>query len=344
LRKLVKIQCITLVAALVATLPATLVWASNQTGTSYSISRTSVMDLSDGSIELTLQEWFDLNGLTINATADELGIETFDAGCYRISMLAELADFAASNNLSWYSADTGLVHLIFSAGDSAGSTVSFHTAEVFGLCLGTPNGELGNESDTQIFYTETSRNPDDFDHALVYSNPEDCGGYIIVWEDLWGGGDEDFQDMILAMLTPIIEAEVSLTPKVLNLQSRGRWITGFIVLPQGIHSEDVIRSTVRLNYSIPAQLKPVTSRVYKRLDLEILVVKFDRASVISLIRDAVASMENPSRMQRIVLTISGSLTDSCTFEGETDIRIIRFPDHCIRARGIRNLAASCRRL
>ncbi len=302
------------------------------------------MDISDRSMELTLQEWFELKGLMINATADELGIETFDAGCYQISMLAELADFASCNNLSWYSTDTGLVHLIFSGEDSAGSTVSFHAAEVFGLSLGTPNGELGNESDTQIFYTETSRNPDGFDHALVYANPENSGGYIIVWEDLWDGGDGDFQDMILAMLTPIIEAELSLTPRVLNLESRGRWITGFIVLPQGVHSEDVITSSVQLNHSIPAQLKPVTSRVYRRLGLEILVVKFDRASVINLIRNAIASTENPSRMQSIVLMISGSLTEGCTFEGETEIRILQFPNHDTHARGIRNLPASCRRL
>jgi hypothetical protein len=338
-----RIQCLTLIAALIVMLPTALVSASNQTGTNLSISTTSVMGNSDRSTELTLQEWFELNGFAINATADELGIETFNPGCYRISIMAELADFASRNNLSWYSADTGLAHLIFSGEDGAGNTVSFHAAETFGLCLGTPDGELGNGSAPQIFYTETSRNSDGFDHALVYANPEHCGGYIIAWEDLWGGGDEDFQDMILAMLTPIIEARVSLTPRVLNLESRGRWITGFIVLPQGVHAESVIESTIRLNYSIPAQLKPVTSRVYKGLGLEILVVKFARASVINLVRNAVSSAETPSRRQSIVLTISGTLADSCTFEGETEIRIIQLPHHGTHAHGIQIPAANCRR-
>lgn len=342
--KLVKAQCLILVAALIVGLPSTIVSASNQSGTSLSISTVNLMDNLDVSTEPTLQEWFELNGFAINATEDELEVETFDIGCYQISILAEMADFASCNNLSWYSAETGLMHLIFSGGDSTGDIVFFHAPETFGLCLGTPDGELSNESDPQIFYTETSRNADGFDHALVYANPNPCGGYIIAWEDLWVGGDNDFQDMILAMLTPIIEAEVSLTPRVLNMKSRGRWITGFIVLPPEVHVENVIVSTIRLNNSIPAQLKPVTSRVYKRLGLEILAVKFDRASVINLIRNAISSIENSLKKQKIVLTISGTLIDCLTFEGKTEIRIIHFPGHATRVRGTQNPAANCRRL
>ncbi|MCW4052579.1 MAG: DUF4114 domain-containing protein [Candidatus Bathyarchaeota archaeon] len=342
--KLVKYQCRILVAALIVALPTTIVSASNQTGINLSVSTVNLIENLDVPTEPTLQEWFELNGFAINATADELGVETFDAGCYQISILAEMADFASYNNLSWYSAETGIVHLIFSGGDGTGDTVSFHASETFGLCLGTPDGELHNESDPQIFYTETSRNADGFDHALIYANPNPWGGYIIAWEDLRSGGDRDFQDMILAMLTPIIKARVSLTPRVLNLRSRGRWITGFIVLPPEAHVENVIVSTIQLNNSIPAQLKPVTSRVYKRLGLEILSVKFDRASVINLIRNAISSIENPLRRQRIALTISGTLIDGLAFEGETEIRIIHFPGQRTHVCGIQDRAVNCRRL
>jgi hypothetical protein len=36
--------------------------------------------------EMTLQEWFDANGYTVNVTEDELGLEIFSAGYYQISI------------------------------------------------------------------------------------------------------------------------------------------------------------------------------------------------------------------------------------------------------------------
>jgi len=49
------------------------------------------------------------------------------------------------------------------------------------------------------FHTEKSRNSDKFDHAWVFQDPKMEEGYIIAWEDLLNGGDEDYQDMIIAM-------------------------------------------------------------------------------------------------------------------------------------------------
>jgi hypothetical protein len=52
--------------------------------------------------EPSLQEWFDEHGYAINVTRDETGIETFEAGYYKVSILAEIAAYAPINNLSWY--------------------------------------------------------------------------------------------------------------------------------------------------------------------------------------------------------------------------------------------------
>lgn len=169
-----------------------------------------------------LQEWFDANGYAINVTEDELGIETFDTGHYQISILAENAGHAPFNNLSWYPISSGLLNSIFSGVNSTGDRMIFEATETFGLCLGTPNGLSSNETNHQLFYTETKCNPDGFDHALVFINPNPPGGYIIAWEDLWEGGDKDFEDMILAMWPHVnIDIKPYSYPNAINIKNKG---------------------------------------------------------------------------------------------------------------------------
>ncbi|MDH5447963.1 MAG: DUF4114 domain-containing protein [Candidatus Bathyarchaeota archaeon] len=277
--------------------------------------------------ELTLQEWFDANGYAINVTEDELEIETFEAGYCQITILAEIAGYAPSNNLSWYPASSSDLHLIFSEVNSTGDTIVFKATETFGLCLGTPDGVLYNETTFQLFYTETNRNLDEFDHALVFVNPNLPGGYIIVWEDLWEGGDMDFQDMILAV-TPVIEAQVCICPFTLNLKSRGKWITGFIKLPRNYHVEDIDVSTITLNGTIPAEPKPIAIFDFDCVGFKVLMVKFNRMAAIEYVKNAIVIDGNTSKWVKITLTVSGNLFNGQAFEGSTKIRIIHFP-RCI---------------
>ena len=332
-----------IVALVMLILPSIVVSASNElevNGTN-APSITDKVIITDNAItetdkESTLQEWFDANEYVINVTEDELEIETFEAGCYQIAIFAEIAAYASLNNLSWYPISSGELQLIFSGVNKTGDITIFKATEAFGLCLGSPDG---------LFYTETNLNPDSFDHALIFANPKQPGGYIIVWEDLLEGGDADFQDMILAMLIPVIKAKVCIYPHTLNLKSRGRWITCFITLPSDYDVEDIDVSTIMLNGSIPAEPKPVAILNFRcgncKFDckdgfncdnedvdrcngIKVLMVKFNRTAVIEYIKSAIDLNGKLEKWLKITLTVSGKLFNCQTFEGSTRIRIIHY--------------------
>ncbi len=140
--------------------------------------------------EPSLQEWFTENTYVINVATDDSGMETFPAGHYRVTLLAEFAAYAPNNTFGWYSVDTGVYYEVFSGPDSAGCTAEFVSPVRFGLYLGSPDG---------TFHTEITRNLDGVDHAWVFQDPKTEDGYIIAWEDLWMGCDKDYQDMIVSL-------------------------------------------------------------------------------------------------------------------------------------------------
>lgn len=151
------------------------------------LSRMPILALAE---EPSLQQWFTNNSYTTNVATDETGIETFSPGHYRVTISAEIAYYAPNNTFGWYSTTTGTFHELFSGENTTSNTVEFSSTERFALYLGSPEGP---------FYTENSRNFDEFDHAWVFQDPKTKGGYFIAWEDLLNGGDEDYQDMIVAM-------------------------------------------------------------------------------------------------------------------------------------------------
>jgi hypothetical protein len=252
-----------------------------------------------------------------------LGTETFESGYYQIAILAEYAYYAPLNNLSWYPISSDELHQIFSGANTTGDTTVFNAEETFGLALGSPDG---------LFFTEATRNPDGFDHALVFANPNPPGGYIIVWEDLWEGGDKDFQDMILAMLIPVIKAKICICPNTLCLKSKGQWITCFINLLGDYDESDIDVSTIRLNGTIPAESKPVAIIELKCNGDKVLMVKFSRKAVIELIKSSIETDSDVSRCKpkctprfiKVTLTVSGKLFSGQAFEGSTRIRAIHF--------------------
>jgi hypothetical protein len=268
------------------------------------------------SSEPTLQDWFIANGYAINATADETGLEVFEAGYYRMSILAEFASYAPLNNVSFYFylASEGQLSSIFQGENAANESVYFWAEEDFGLCLGSPEGR---------FYTEVLRNGDAKDHALVFDNP--CAdGYLVAWEDLWDLGDADYQDIVLAALAPI-EVDVHYYPKTLNLKSHGRWITAVIVLPCEFTADDVDLSSIMLNGTIPAYVKHRCRCNCK--DWHVLIVRFDRQAVIRLIKEYLAGTDCRAKRTEISLTVTGRFTDGTPFQGTNKIRVIHFNCH-----------------
>jgi hypothetical protein len=280
--------------------------------------------------EPTLQMWFDQHGYAINVSTDETGVETFSAGYYKMTLLAEIADYAPMNNLSWYATTDGLHNHIFYGENVTDDMNYFMADENFGLCLGSPEG---------YFYTETSRNVDEKDHALVFVNPN-VAGYIVAWEDLLDLGDGDYQDLVLAALTPV-NAEVFFCPRTLNLKSCGKWITAIVKFPAGFDAENVDISSTLLNGTIPANKK--CHFTFECKNVSYLVLKFDRKAVVNLIKDTLKETSCKEKTM-ISLTITGRFDDGTPFQGTGKIKVIRFYRCCHHCHFIGRLrhAVSCR--
>ena len=264
--------------------------------------------------EPTLQDWFIQNGYTINVTADETGNETFKAGCYKMTVLAEFAAYAPLNNLSWYTVGSDQLNYLFYGENVTDDSVYMSTNESFGFCLGSPD---------EYFYTESSRNNDSEDHALVFLNPN-TSGYIVAWEDLWGLGDQDYQDFVFAVLEPVT-VKVCYCPRTLNLKSRGRWITAIIKLPKNYRGEDVNISSILLNGTVPADQDHYA--IVNCGDLHLLIVKFDRKAVIELIKNSLGNTSCLCKYTHVSLTVTGRFLDGLPFKGTNCIRVIHYC-HC----------------
>ncbi|MGB9756245.1 MAG: DUF4114 domain-containing protein [Candidatus Bathyarchaeales archaeon] len=257
--------------------------------------------------EPTLQEWFDEHGYVINVTRDETGIEVFAAGYYRVSFLAEIAAYAPMNNLSWYLVSDGQLNVLFLGENTVNDTAYFLADEVFGLCLGSPEG---------YFYTEAWRNEDGKDHALVFVNPN-ASGYIIAWEDLWNLGDADFQDLVIAALTPV-NVCVRYCPRTLNFKSRGKWITAIVRLPKEYNVSDVDVSSILINGTVSADQRHYI--ICKRWNL--IVLKFNRTAIIELIKESLNETVCHKKSVKVSLTLTGKFFDGTPFQGTDKIRVI----------------------
>jgi hypothetical protein len=104
----------------------------------------------------------------------------------------------------------------------------------------------------------------------------------------------------------LINVDLDLTPSTLNLKSEGRWISGYIYLPDGYNASEINLGTVKLNDSIPVD--------WGEAKKSTLMVKFDRSDVEDLI-----GMPNESEE----LIVTGKTTDGTTFFGNETIRAIK---------------------
>lgn len=112
------------------------------------------------------------------------------------------------------------------------------------------------------------------------------------------------------LLLPI-PATVDLDPDILNLKSRGKWITCYIELPEGYDVADIDVDTVYLE-TVPADITLAEIGDYDLDGIPDLMVKFDRT--------AVAALLSPADV--VELTVTGELVDGTPFEGTDTIRVI----------------------
>lgn len=112
--------------------------------------------------------------------------------------------------------------------------------------------------------------------------------------------------------TGILPVAIEMDPNTLNLNSRGRWVTSFIELPDGYNADDIDIGSIFLNGSVPAEPKPVNVEDYDSDGVHELMVKFNRSDVQSTIEEG----------DLVQMSISGLLINGTLFKGNTTIRVI----------------------
>jgi len=105
-----------------------------------------------------------------------------------------------------------------------------------------------------------------------------------------------------------ISVDVKIMPKILNLQSNGKWVNCFIILDDGYAPTDVNVPSIRLNDSIAPAWSNIDRKARK-----LLFVKFDRSEVQQMLQD--------TREISATLTVTGKLNDGTDFEGQDTIRL-----------------------
>jgi len=145
-------------------------------------------------LEPPLSEIFNYLGFTNVA---ETSVETFSAGTYNITLYAEFAGYSDENELSYYEIDTSVFNVIFT-GPEGGSeylsppvTKTFTAGFQFGLSMLCPG--------PHTYFSETSRNSDGEQHAKVYENLDDPNMFLIGFENQYGAGDRDYNDMVFSL-------------------------------------------------------------------------------------------------------------------------------------------------
>ncbi|MCK4657169.1 MAG: DUF4114 domain-containing protein, partial [candidate division Zixibacteria bacterium] len=152
--------------------------------------------LSAAGTEPTLQEIFDSLGYDIDVVNDELGWEQFCASGEGnvATLLDEISSSYYSASAGWYDADDSTDKAqLFGPSNQANDSIFFTAlGEDFVGFYFIPGISGG-----YTWYTNPAYNRDLFDHAKVYATGQNAAEYLVAFEDLKGGGDQDFNDFIM---------------------------------------------------------------------------------------------------------------------------------------------------
>lgn len=109
-----------------------------------------------------------------------------------------------------------------------------------------------------------------------------------------------------------IQATIDIDPDTLNLNSKGKWITCYIELPEDYDVEDIDVSTIKLNDQVPAESRPTGIGDCDDDGIAELMVKFDRSAVQEILEAG----------NEVEITLTGELEDDTKFEGSDTVRVI----------------------
>ena len=120
--------------------------------------------------------------------------------------------------------------------------------------------------------------------------------------------DEDLTSEEFALQT---ETVIDFNPDSLNLGSKGKYVTVYIELPEGADVTQIDVSSLKLNDTVPALLKPFGVGDYDDDGIADLMVKFDRK--------AVAETLEPGEQ---IVNLTGRLADGTQLAGMDTIRVL----------------------
>jgi len=108
---------------------------------------------------------------------------------------------------------------------------------------------------------------------------------------------------------PPIGAEVDIDPDTLNLNSKGKWITCYIWLPEKYDVADVNSQSVFFEEVIGA------AWIWVDEQTQVIMAKFSRSDFQEMLTES-------GKLGEVELTVRGELIDGTTFEGMDIIRVI----------------------
>lgn len=105
-----------------------------------------------------------------------------------------------------------------------------------------------------------------------------------------------------------VPIEVNISPGVINLKSKGKWITTFLLFPEGYDVADIDPNSIVLEGEIEPELVWVDEQE------QVVMARFSRSGV----QSALGGLE-PGDVE---LTVSGEFSDGTGFEGTDTIRVM----------------------
>jgi len=129
--------------------------------------------------------------------------------------------------------------------------------------------------------------------------------------------------------TEVINVKISVNPRALNLESRGKWLKCVVEIPKAYDIGDLDLSTIKLNNTISIDPNaPITFINRDCRENYQIMVRFNRAEVIELIKKALKGTQDTKgdcgkiTIRYITLTVTGELSPTTSFEGQTRILAI----------------------
>lgn len=182
------IRLILITVAVVACLCPQLVAAGDKYPWSDSLATTILADTP------SLQDVLSTLGYSIDVTTDELSqsVVPVNAGADALIITLKHKGTSSDANVGWYAdGSPGSLNQAVSAFDVVGTEASLDVpaASSIGLYLGPTLYD-------DTWYSQTNLNWDGFEHARIFATGE-TGKYVVAWEDLADGGDQDFNDVII---------------------------------------------------------------------------------------------------------------------------------------------------